>query len=42
MLINPKGQVVAEANDRDEQVLVADFDPAVGAEVRAMWGFFRD
>jgi len=42
VLVNPRGEIVAEANDREEEVVVADFDPAVAAEVRAAWGFFRD
>lgn len=42
VLINPRGDVVAQASDRDEQVLVADLDPAEADELRAAWGFFRD
>jgi N-carbamoylputrescine amidase len=42
VLVNPYGDVVAQAGDRDDQVLVAEFDPALAHEVRATWGFFRD
>lgn len=42
VLINPRGEIVAEAGDSSDEVLVGDFDPAMAAEVRAAWGFFRD
>jgi len=42
LLVDPHGDVVAQAGDREDEVLVADFDPAVVPKVRATWGFFRD
>jgi N-carbamoylputrescine amidase len=42
VLINPLGDVVLEGSDRDEEVLVADFDPAMTTQVRAATGYIRD
>ena len=41
-LISPRGEVVAQAGDKDDEVIVAEFDPAEADEVRAAWGFMRD
>ncbi len=40
--IDPIGQVVAQASETDEEVLVADIDLARLEEVRRAWPFFRD
>ena len=42
VLINPKGDIVAQAGDNQDEVVVADFDPCEAQELRAAWGFFRD
>ncbi|MBV8087000.1 MAG: acyltransferase [Chloroflexi bacterium] len=42
VLISPRGEVVAQAGDREDEVLVADFDPCEAQELRATWGWFRD
>ncbi|MGN6870907.1 MAG: nitrilase-related carbon-nitrogen hydrolase [Solirubrobacteraceae bacterium] len=39
---DPRGQIVAQASDRDDEVLVADLDLGVIEEVRTTWQFFRD
>jgi beta-ureidopropionase len=40
--IDPIGQVICQASDSEEEVLVADLDLARVAEVRRSWPFFRD
>jgi N-carbamoylputrescine amidase len=42
VLVSPRGKVVAKAGDKHNELLMAEFDPAVAAQTRAMWGFFRD
>lgn len=40
--IDPIGQVIAQAGETDDEVLVADLDLARVEEVRRVWPFFRD
>ncbi|HEX9436628.1 MAG TPA: nitrilase-related carbon-nitrogen hydrolase [Candidatus Limnocylindria bacterium] len=39
---DPRGQIVAQASDRDEQLLCADLDMDLVREVRNTWQFYRD
>ena len=39
---NPRGQIIAEASRDKDEVLVADLDLDMIAEVRKVWPFFRD
>lgn len=39
---DPRGQIVAQASDTDDEVLVADLDLGMVDEVRTLWQFFRD
>ena len=39
---DPRGQIVASASDREDEVLVADLDLGLIDEVRTTWQFFRD
>jgi beta-ureidopropionase len=39
---NPRGEIVAEASDKEEEVLVADLDLEKNREVRNVWQFYRD
>jgi N-carbamoylputrescine amidase len=39
---DPRGQIVAQASDREDEVLVADLDLGAIEEVRTTWQFFRD
>jgi beta-ureidopropionase len=39
---DPRGQIVAQASDSEDEVLVADLDLALIDEVRTTWQFFRD
>ncbi len=42
LFIDPIGQVLCQAGDTDEEVLVADLDRARLEEVRRSWPFYRD
>jgi beta-ureidopropionase len=39
---NPKGQIVEQANDTDDAVVVADIDLDMITQVRDTWQFYRD
>jgi N-carbamoylputrescine amidase len=39
---DPRGQIVKEASDDKDELLVADLDLGVIAEVRKVWQFYRD
>jgi N-carbamoylputrescine amidase len=41
-LTDPFGRVVAEASDSDEEILIAECDPALSEETRRNWPFLRD
>ena len=40
--VDPKGQIIAEASDDKDELLVAEFDLDMIEEVRSKWQFFRD
>ena len=42
MIINPRGEVIAKASDRDEEVLFGDIDLDMISKVRSDWGLYRD
>jgi N-carbamoylputrescine amidase len=42
LVIDPRGQVLAQASDTTEDVVVADLDLSVLPELRALWGYYRD
>jgi N-carbamoylputrescine amidase len=42
LFIDPIGQVIAQAGDKEDEVLVADLDLARLEEVRRTWPFYRD
>ncbi|MGO9640403.1 MAG: carbon-nitrogen hydrolase [Candidatus Acidiferrales bacterium] len=41
-LADPFGRIVAEASDSDEEILIAECDPAQSEETRRNWPFLRD
>jgi N-carbamoylputrescine amidase len=41
-LADPFGRIVAEASDNDEEILIAECDPALSEETRRNWPFLRD
>jgi N-carbamoylputrescine amidase len=42
LVIDPRGQVMAQASDTAEDVVMADLDLSVLPELRALWGYYRD
>jgi beta-ureidopropionase len=40
--VNPRGQIVAEASEDNDELLVSDLDFGLIDEVRATWQFYRD
>jgi N-carbamoylputrescine amidase len=42
LIANPRGEIIAQANDTGEDIVVADVDLSVIPELRAMWGYYRD
>jgi beta-ureidopropionase len=42
MWVNPRGEILAQAGDSEDEVLVAELDLSLIADMRNKWGFFRD
>jgi len=42
MVINPRGEILAQANDTGEDMAIAEVDLAAIAELKALWGYYRD
>jgi beta-ureidopropionase len=42
VFIAPSGEVVAQANETEEEILHAEIDTEVSEQLRNDWGFFRD
>ena len=42
MWVDPKGKIMDQASDSDDEVLVTDLDLSVIPQLRNDWGFFRD
>ena len=40
--VDPKGQIISQAGDQDDEILLADLDFSVVPQIRNEWGFFRD
>lgn len=40
--VNPRGQIIAEASEDDDELVVADLDLHLIDEVRSTWQFYRD
>ncbi len=40
--VDPRGQIIAEASEYDDELLVADLDLEMIDEVRSVWQFYRD
>ncbi len=40
--VNPRGQIIAEASEFNDELLIAEFDLDMIDEVRSVWQFFRD
>src|SRR5688572_4092877 len=42
MVIDPRGEILAQAGDAHDDIALADVDLAVIPELRALWGYYRD
>ncbi len=42
MWVSPRGEILAQGSDKDDDIVIADLDLGVIAEIRNRWGFFRD
>lgn len=42
VFVDPIGQIISQASDAEEEVLIADLDRARLEEVRQVWPFYRD
>ncbi len=40
--VDPRGQIIAEASENNDELLIAEFDLDMINEVRSTWQFFRD
>jgi N-carbamoylputrescine amidase len=40
--VDPRGQIIAEASEDKDELVVSEFDLDMIDEVRATWQFFRD
>jgi N-carbamoylputrescine amidase len=40
--VNPRGQIIAEASEDKDELVVADLDLSMIDEVRQTWQFYRD
>jgi N-carbamoylputrescine amidase len=40
--VDPRGQIIAEASEDKDELLIADFDLDMIDEVRSVWQFYRD
>ena len=41
-VVDPRGRVLAEASEDDDELVVAELDMDMVREVRDLWQFFRD
>jgi beta-ureidopropionase len=42
MVVDPAGNIIARADDKNETILYAEVDPAEPVKLRDIWGFYRD
>ncbi|MBC7779957.1 MAG: acyltransferase [Proteobacteria bacterium] len=42
MVINPRGEILIEASDSEEDIAIAEVDLSVILELRALWAYYRD
>jgi N-carbamoylputrescine amidase len=42
LVVNPRGEILAQASDHGEDIVLADVDVSIIPELRAMWGYYRD
>ena len=42
MFVTPKGEIISQAGDQNDEVIYGEIDPSVSAELRNSRGFYRD
>ncbi len=42
MIINPRGEILVEASDSQDDIAIAEVDLSVIPELRTLWGYYRD
>jgi N-carbamoylputrescine amidase len=42
LIINPRGEIIAQAGDTEDEIVTARVDLSAIAELRALWGYYRD
>jgi beta-ureidopropionase len=42
VIINPRGEIVAQAGDTGDEIVTAELDLSAIGELRALWGYYRD
>ncbi len=42
MVINPRGEILAQASDVGDDIAIAEVDLSVIPELRSLWGYYRD
>jgi beta-ureidopropionase len=42
VIVNPRGEILAQASDSREEVLLGDLDLSVLPDLRALWAYYRD
>jgi len=42
MIVNPRGEIIAQAGDKNDEIIYADIDLSLIDKVRNLWGFYRD
>jgi beta-ureidopropionase len=42
MIVNPRGEILGQASDTRDDIVIADVDLSVIPELRALWGYYRD
>ena len=40
--VNPRGEIIAQASEDNDELLIAEFDLGMIDEVRSVWQFYRD
>jgi beta-ureidopropionase len=41
VFIDPRGNVIGRAGDKEDEILYADIDPKACEDTRDLWGFFK-
>jgi hypothetical protein len=42
MVISPRGEILAQASDSRDDIVIADVDRSLLPQIRELWGYYRD